>query len=174
MGSAVATQSASGALLEVTRGGSGHSRLGLHADTSASGRLGQSQCPCNRQLCSGRPIPPAPGALAPHSRRLCALPLGTLHAHTTAPGADGPGAPARPATVHGLGPEAHGNALPIQTPLPRQTEVEQAHSKLLTLVRTRWVEGLERPRGEGPKGWGRPPSSRPTPGPHGGAEQGIK
>lgn len=126
----------------------------------------------NPRLCSGHPTPPAP--CAPHSRRLRALPLGALHAHATAPRAEGPGAPARPATVHGLRSEAHGNALPIQTPLPRQTNAEQAHSKLLTLVRTRWVEGLEEPRGEDPKGWGRPPSSHPRHRPHGGVEQRIK
>lgn len=56
----------------------------------------------------------------PHSHGLCALPLSALHTHATAPGADRPGAPAGPAAIHSLRPEAHRHALPVQTPL-RQT-----------------------------------------------------
>jgi hypothetical protein len=78
---------------------------------------------------------PAAGMLCPgtlrhrglHSRRVRTLPLSTVYAHTTAPRADRPGAPARPAAIHSLRSEVQRGALPTETPLWRQMETEQAY-----------------------------------------------
>lgn len=60
MGSAGVTQLASRALLEVTRSGSRHCGLGLHGDTSESGRLGQTELPtllrAPHPTCPGCPV----------------------------------------------------------------------------------------------------------------------
>ena len=162
------TRLATRAFLEVTRSGSGRSGLGLHGDASENGRLGQTESltllRAPHPTCPKCPsLTQAACTAARRSARLChsSASRGTRRSsqtsHRPRPRAGSP----REHTPHSdtTTKTDKCRASPLQTPHPSENKVG---------------EGLEGPRGEDPKGWGRPPSSHPRHRPHGGLEQRIK